>query len=100
MQEVKSIYDVYIMMARTQICLDSELQRSAREKANALGISLAEYVRRLIDRDIGARGPAVSPSQLFDLGSSGGSNIARNKKVMLGEAFASRHKKQSGPRRK
>jgi hypothetical protein len=94
------------MMARTQICLDSELQRGAREKANALGISLAEYVRRLIDRDIGTRRLTVSPSNVFDLGSSGGSNVARNKKAMLGEAVAARdkraskHKRRSDTRRK
>jgi len=81
------------MMARTQINLDSELQRRAREKAGSLGISLAEYVRRLVDRDLGAPRIAISPLSLFDLGSSGGSNVARNKKAMLGEVFAPRHKK-------
>ncbi len=80
------------MMARTQISLDSELQRRARDRASDLGISFAEYVRQLVDRDLGAPRNAVSPSSLFDLGSSGGSNVARNKKAMLGEALASRHK--------
>ena len=87
------------MMARTQICLDSELQRGARERASALGISLGEYVRQLIDRDIRSRHVAVSPSGLFDLGSSGGSNVAKNKKAMLAEALTSRHRRISGRRK-
>jgi hypothetical protein len=83
------------MMARTQICLDTELQRGAREKASALGISLAEYVRQLIDRDLRAKHVTVSPSGLFDLGSSGGSNVAKNKRAMLAEALASRHRRRN-----
>jgi hypothetical protein len=86
------------MMARTQICLDSELQRRARERASALGVSLAEYVRRLIDRDIGTRRATVSPVGLFDLGSSGGGSVAKNKKAMLGEALATRHRRRTDSR--
>lgn len=77
------------MMARTQITLDPELQRRARQRANDLGVSLAEYVRRLVSRDLGATQTSVSPAAVFDLGSSRGSDIARNKDAMLAEAFAS-----------
>ena len=85
------------MMARTQITLDPEIQRQARKRANDLGISLAEYVRRLVSRDLGGVRPAVNPALIFDLGASRGSDIARNKDAMLAEAFASRGRK---PRRR
>jgi len=76
------------MMARSQITLDPEVQRRARQRANDLGVSLAEYVRRLVTRDLGGTPPAASPSLVFNLGSSGGSNIARDKDAMIAEAFA------------
>jgi hypothetical protein len=77
------------MMNRTQIALDSEIQRNARERAAQLGISLAEYIRRLINSDLGDRGPQANPSILFDLGDSGATDIARDKDRLLGEAVAS-----------
>jgi hypothetical protein len=77
------------MMSRTQIAFDSETQRRARRRAADLGISLAEYVRRLVARDLGSPQRAANPAAIFDLGSSAGSNIAANKRAMLAEAFAS-----------
>ena len=85
------------MMSRTQITLDPEIQRRARRRANDLGISLAEYVRRLVARDLGEPRAAVSPALVFDLGSSGGSDIARNKDAMVAEAFSASARK---PRRR
>jgi hypothetical protein len=56
-----------------------------------LGISFAEYVRRLVARDL-ARPPAVrNPHALFDLGDSGGSDVARYKHRYVGEAVDSTH---------
>jgi hypothetical protein len=81
-------YDGAIMMARTQITLDPELQRRARRKAGDLGVSFAEYVRRLVMRDLGGSAGPADPSAVFDLGDSGGSDIARNKDEMIGAAFA------------
>src|SRR5277367_1656250 len=46
-------YDEASMAARTQITLDTEIQRLARKRASDLGCSLAEYVRRLVARDLG-----------------------------------------------
>jgi len=54
------------MMARTQITLDPELHRRARERAAELGISLAEYIRRLVARDLEPT-PKADVSELFDL---------------------------------
>jgi hypothetical protein len=55
-----------------------------------MGISFAEYVRRLVVRDLGGAKSTASPAAMFDLGSSGGSDIAKNKHAMVAEAFASR----------
>lgn len=77
------------MTSRTQVTLNGEMQRRAQRRAADLGISLAEYFRRLVDRDLA--GPEISGSvdRVFDLGSSGGSDIARNKKKMIAEAVVS-----------
>lgn len=82
-------YDVAIMMARTQITLENELQRRARQRAGDLGVSFAEYVRRLVARDLSRPAVTTDASCVFDLGSSGGSDIAREKSSMIAEAFQS-----------
>ena len=81
------------MMSRTQIVLDPEMQRRARQRANDLGISLAEYLRRLVARDLGGTPHKVDPASIFDLGSSGSSDIAKNKSAMIAEAFSSAPKR-------
>jgi hypothetical protein len=90
-------YDGTIMMARTQITLEPEIQRRARQRASDMGISFAEYIRRLVMRDIGSTQKTVNPAVVFDLGASGGSDIASNKEEMLAEAFAAASRK--APRR-
>jgi hypothetical protein len=85
------------MMSRTQITLEPEIQRRARQRASDMGVSLAEYVRRLVARDLGGMQPAANPSAVFDLGLSGGSDVAKNKDAMIAEAFASGGRK---PRRR
>ena len=80
-------YDGAIMMSRTQITLEPESQRRARRRANDLGISFAEYVRRLVERDLSQPKAVAGIEALFDLGNSGGSNIAKNKDEMIEEAF-------------
>lgn len=79
------------MMVRTQITLEPEMQRRARQRASDLGLSLAEYLRRLVTRDLG--GPQISGdvASVFDLGRSDHSDIARNKSGMMAEAFLTRH---------
>jgi hypothetical protein len=76
------------MMARTQITLESEMQQRARVRAGQLGISFAEYVRRLVARDLGKPEQNRDPSAVFDLGSSGGTDVARDKDSMLAAAVA------------
>ena len=77
------------MMARTQIMLEREIESRARQRARDLGISLAEYVRRLVARDLGGERPAANPAVVVDLGASDGCDVAANKDAMLAEAFTS-----------
>ncbi len=76
-----------IMMSRTQITLDRETRRSARKRAADLGVSFAEYIRRLVARDIASPRVAADPSILFALGRSTGGGVAANKDAMIAEAF-------------
>lgn len=76
-------------MVRTQIALDAEAHRRAKWKAAQLGISLAEYIRRLVDADVHGQPPATADVEdVFDLGDGGVTNVAADKDVMLGEAVA------------
>lgn len=81
------------MMSRTQVSLEPEIQRRARQRASDLGVSFAEYLRRLVARDLASPKTAVDPASVFDLGSSGGSDIAQHKGPMIAEAFHAAHKK-------
>jgi hypothetical protein len=74
------------MIQRTQITLDAEDHRRARRRASELGISLAEYVRRLVRADLGGEPRQADVSSLFALGDSGGSEVARHKDRYLAEA--------------
>jgi hypothetical protein len=89
------------MGARTQITMDRELQRRAHAKAAELGLSFAEYVRRLVAHDLGEPRRNGHISLLFDLGTSREpTDIARDKDQILGEAFwAERVRKSGRPRR-
>ena len=82
------------MMSRTQITLPPEVQKRARERAAHLGISLAEYLRRLVARDLGERTRPGNPSSVFNLGRSGGSDVATEKDRMIGEAVAARRRRR------
>jgi hypothetical protein len=80
------------MHVRSQIALDPELKRRAQAKAAELGISLAEYMRRLVAQDLGASKPKLHISAIFDLGASKApTDIAHDKDKMLGEAIWMEH---------
>jgi hypothetical protein len=75
------------MNARTQVTLDPDMRRRAQTKAADLGISFAEYVRRLVANDLGEPRPKADISIIFDLIDEGPpTNIARDKDKMIGEA--------------
>ena len=81
-------------MPRTQITLDTEMQRKARERATHLGVSLAEYVRRLVARDIGEPQRIIDPSSVFNLGRSQSDDVAQEKDAMIGQAVATSQKRR------
>ena len=85
------------MMVRTQISLHSERHAKARARAASHGISLAEYVRRLVDRDLAERPRGADRSVIFDLGASGGADIALGKARMIGEATGAGKRRANAP---
>jgi hypothetical protein len=96
------------MTARTQITMDPETQRRAQAKAAELGISFAEYVRRLVANDLGTPQRKADITSLFGLIDEGPpTDIARDKDKMIGEAVwqdylrkTGRLRKPAAPRRK
>ena len=101
------------MNDRTQITMDPAMRRRANAKAAALGISFAEYVRRLVAKDLGdtetrgfaEEGAETKPdiSSIFDLGASAKpTDIARDKDKLIGEAVWANYLRKVGraPRRK
>ncbi|HEY1659106.1 MAG TPA: hypothetical protein VGG14_12215 [Candidatus Sulfotelmatobacter sp.] len=82
------------MMARTQITLETEMQRRARQRASELSVSLSEYLRRLVARDLTSPIVATEVDRIFDLGDSGGSEIAKDKDSMIAKSFAAKRRKR------
>jgi hypothetical protein len=88
------------MNIRTQITVDPELQRRAEAKAAEQGISFAEYVRRLLARDLGPPLRAAEVSLVFDLVDEGpATNIAADKDRMIGDAVWHEHTRSTGRKR-
>ena len=87
------------MNLRTQITMDPELQRRAHAKAAELGISFAEYVRRLVANDLGELKRKADISILFNLIDEGPpTDIARDKDKMVGEAVWAEYLRKTGQR--
>jgi hypothetical protein len=80
-----------------QITLDPDLRRRVHAKAASLGISVAEYVRRAVARDLGEPKPKVDVSVIFDLGASGEpTDIARDKDKLIGDAVWEEYLEETG----
>ena len=75
------------MIQRTQITLDQTLDQRAKERARQLGVSFAEYIRRLISEDLGESKQNIPLVDLIGLGDSGGSDVAAHEEVYLDQAF-------------
>ncbi len=72
-----------------QVTLDRDHHQRAAEKAAGLGLSLAEYIRRLVAADLDQpANPRADISEIFGIGDSGGSDVARYKAEYLAEAIA------------
>jgi len=83
------------MVVRTQVTLDSDAHRRAKRRAAERGISFAEYIRQVVDRDLGEQ-PKTDISSIFGIGDSGGSNVARHKEQYLDEAVSSEYQRKMG----
>ncbi|MFN2463903.1 MAG: CopG family transcriptional regulator [Candidatus Dormibacteria bacterium] len=77
-------------MSRFQVTLLPEELQRAKRKAGASGVSLGEYIRRLIARDLARPRSAVVRAAVMALGDSGGADVATAKDRYVGEAVASR----------
>ena len=69
------------------IVLPDHHHAEAKRRAAREGISLSEYIRRLVARDLEPEMPVRDPSVIFGLFDSGGSKIADGKKAMISEAI-------------
>ena len=78
--------------------MEPELQRRAQAKAAELGISFAEYIRRLVAGDLGeTKKSKPDISCLFDLGASAEpTDIARDKDKMIGQAAWEEYLRDTG----
>lgn len=83
-------------MVRTQIMLDTEEHRRAKLRASELGISLAEYVRRVVGADLATPAMKIDASEIIGMFASGGSDIARHKDDYLAEAVAAKVRGEHG----
>ena len=85
------------MNVRTQVTIDPEMQRRAHARAAELGLSFAEYVRRLLARDLGEPKRKARISLVFDIVDEGPpTNIARDKDKMIAEALWREHLRKTG----
>jgi len=77
------------------------MQRRAQAKAAELGISFAEYVRRVIAQDLSEAKPEADISVIFDLVTEGEpTDIARDKDKLIGDAVWEEYLEETGRRRK
>ena len=79
------------MTTRLQVGLERQVHQRARKRAADLGISLAEYIRRLLAADLASSSQDPDVSAIFDLGDSGGSDIRNEKARYLTDALNREH---------
>lgn len=76
------------MNTRMQVTLPREQHLRLAAKARAAGMSMAEYIRQLVADDLEEPGDEAELEELFGIGDSGGSDVARHQDEYLGEALA------------
>lgn len=72
------------------MALGAEQHALVKGKATDLGVSMSEYTRRLVGRDLNKTGPGSDISIIFGIGDSGGSDIAVDRKRATAESIAAR----------
>jgi predicted DNA-binding protein len=76
------------MTTRLQVTFEAEEHRRAKRRAAELGISLSEFVRRAVDQALDEpERPKADISEIFGIGNSGGSNVAKHKDEYVAEAI-------------
>jgi hypothetical protein len=83
-------------MTRTVISIEQDLYDRARQRAEELGVSFAEYVRTVLAENLGEPRRRTDPSVIFNLGSGGPTDIARDKDKLIGEAVWAEHLRKTG----
>ncbi len=83
------------MVVRVQVTLDAGAHRRAKRRAAERGISFAEYIRQVVDRDLGEQ-PRTDISAIFGLLDSGRSDISSNVDKYLGESLRKEHLRNTG----
>lgn len=83
------------MVVRTQVTLDAEAHRRAKRRAAERGISFAEYIRQVVDCDLGEQ-PKTDVSAIFGLFDSGRSDISSNVDKYLGDSLWKEHLRNTG----
>lgn len=73
---------------RTQIALKDEQHALVKQKAASLGITMAEYIRCLVDQDLAGGRTSADVSAIIGIGRSGGSDIAAEGQAAAAEAVA------------
>ena len=71
-------------------------QKRAKRRADELGISFAEYIRRLVSQDLGKQAVNGDITAIFNLGSSGKSDISQFKDEYVGEAIEHEYLQETG----
>ena len=89
-------YSGATMVTRTQISLDPEIHIRAQKKAAQMGISLAEYFRKVIGRDLGEESAERDANGVFDLGRSDLEVVSENVDGYVGEAVFRDYESSSG----
>ena len=82
---------LYCSVMHTQIALGAEQHAMVSQRAASLGITTAEYIRRLVDQDLGRGGGDADVSAIIGIGCSGGSDIAAEGQAAVTEAVAAFH---------
>lgn len=86
------------MNTRLMVTLDAEQHRRAKQAAAARGVSLAEYIRQAVARELGDQDPGepADRSAVVGLFDSGGADIAARKDEHVADVVAQRHRDRVG----
>lgn len=75
---------------RTQIALTPDQHVRVKRRATELGITVPEYIRRLIDQDLSTARPQADLTSIIGVFNSGGSDIANQRPEAIRAAISER----------